>query len=102
MLIKQNIKCDSLQRGLPQSPVHHHIHYCPVVIMPNCSTPATSADLRFNSNLVFVDGVILPIVSAFGIIGNIASGITFSQQKTQKVFHYLLVGLAAFNMVRLF
>jgi hypothetical protein len=68
------------------------------MIRANCST---SSDLRFTSNVFFIDGVILPIVSVFGIIGNIASGITFSQQKTQKVFHYLLVGLAAFNMVKM-
>ena len=46
-----------------------------------------------------VEGVFLPIVVSFGVIGNLMSWIKFCKQRSQKVFHFLLVALAAFDTV---
>ena len=49
----------------------------------------------------WTEGFLLMIVSCVGILGNFASFIKFARQRTQKLFHYLLLGLAAFDMVGL-
>ena len=38
-------------------------------------------------------------VCRFGVVGNFACWIKFSQQRTQRVFHHLLVALAVADMV---
>ena len=48
----------------------------------------------------WVECVLLAVVSSVGILGNFASCLKFARQRTQKLFHYLLLGLAAFDMVR--
>ena len=46
-----------------------------------------------------VEGIFLAIVVGFGVIGNLLSLIKFCKQRTQKLFHFLLVALAVFDTV---
>ena len=45
-----------------------------------------------------VNGVLLPIVAIFGIMGNLSSIVVYSRQQFQKPFHILMISLAMFDL----
>ena len=74
--------------------------HCKLVVNgTNASRTLGECVLNVEQYEFLVEGVILTIVSFVGILGNFASFVKFSQQRSQRLFHYLLLGLAAFDMV---
>ena len=51
-----------------------------------------------HSNLAFaMEGVLLCVVGAVGLVGNASAIAVFSRQRVQRNFHALMVGLAVFD-----
>jgi len=76
--------------------------HCKLVVNgTNASRTLGECVLNVEQYEFLVEGVILTIVSFVGILGNFASFVKFSQQRSQRLFHYLLLGLATFDMVYL-
>ena len=74
--------------------------HCKLVVNgTNASRTLGECVLNVEQYEFLVEGVILTIVSFVGILGNFASFVKFSQQRSQRLFHYLLLGLATFDMV---
>ena len=74
--------------------------HCRLVVNgTNASQTLGECVLNVEQYEYLVEGVILTIVSFVGILGNFASFVKFAQQRSQRLFHYLLLGLATFDMV---
>ena len=53
---------------------------------------------HYHSNLAFaMEGVLLCVVGAVGLVGNATAIAVFSRQRVQRNFHALMVGLAVFD-----
>ena len=94
----------------PQIPCNESIFPCDASLLPASGETAIQSNSSADNNVTnfredykyWVDGFLLAIVSFVGILGNIASWLKFARQRTQKLFHYLLLGLATFDMVSIF
>ena len=94
----------------PQIPCNESISPCDAPFFPASGETAIQSNSSADNNVTnfredykyWVDGFLLAIVSFVGILGNIASWLKFARQRTQKLFHYLLLGLATFDMVSIF
>ena len=99
----------------PQIPCNESISPCDASLFPASGETAIQSNSSADNNSMqrnvtnfredykyWVDGFLLAIVSFVGILGNIASWLKFARQRTQKLFHYLLLGLATFDMVSIF
>ena len=97
----------------PQIPCNESISPCDASLFPASGETAIQSNSSADNNVTnftnfgedykyWVDGFLLAIVSFVGILGNIASWLKFARQRTQKLFHYLLLGLATFDMVTIF